>query len=419
MHVSVDLTAPRATSQFSTGASHTQNDIALGQDTTALTSARPLISSALVFENIPIMGWGSPDPEPAPGIFNWTVLDQRIEFVRSTKTTKMITLCCAPGWMHDPQYPDDWKNLEARPAPAHYQDFAKLAGEVAKRYPDVQYFQVWNELKGFYNGSLNRWDYEGYSAFYNLVYDAVKAVRPEAKLGGPYVVVDHWASASAGGWPAKNPALRNQPWGTADQRPLDVISYWLEHKHGADFILVDGGTSTREGRWLTDGFGAANFFPALMDWIRQQPSGGATLPVAWAEWYPNPPRGNNDSRYREAVFAHALISVINSGYAYALLWGTQGNSGLYSEPNQRRGNNLPGQIQSTATYEILKMVKEHFGPGTILYKVTSSSTNLTVMSSKTKTMLVNHLGTPQNVSLNNKVLTLTGYQVLLSDTPGN
>ena len=37
---------------------------------------------------------------------------------------------------------------------------------------------MWNELKGFWNARLNRWDYEAYTAFYNTVYDALKAYDP-------------------------------------------------------------------------------------------------------------------------------------------------------------------------------------------------------------------------------------------------
>jgi hypothetical protein len=54
-----------------------------------------------------------------------------------------------------------------RDGPSHSEDFANLAADVALRYdgtrtgtygqllPKVDYFDVWNELKGFWNSSGN------------------------------------------------------------------------------------------------------------------------------------------------------------------------------------------------------------------------------------------------------------------------
>ena len=412
--VTIDLSNLIGTSQFVTGASHTQDDITLYG---SRTSARQVISSALVFENVPIMGWGSPDPEPSPGTYDWSVLDSRIQFMRSTGTTKMITLCCAPAWMRDPQYAsDDWTYLAARPAISHFQDYANLAKRVAQRYPDVQYFQVWNELKGFYiPPPTNHWDYVNYTLMYNMIYDAIKSVRPDAKIGGPYVPLDIWADPSAGGWPAKDPTLYNQPWGTVDQRSLDAITYWLANKHGGDFIVFDGGTGTREGTWTTDEFSAFDFYQPLLNWIRKQPNGGATLPIGSAEWYPHTPQTYTDINPYNAVFAHGLITMITSGYWYALPWGTQGDSqGLNADP----ASFMTNRGQPTAEYYTLKALKDYFSQGTQLYKVIASSNTVTVLASKAKTMLVNHLRINQIVIVNGTTINLTPYQVTVVDTPG-
>lgn len=413
--VTIDLSHPIGTSQFVTGASHTQNDSTLGTNQTVVMSAKQVISQALDNENVPIMGWGSPDPEPSPGTFNWSILDKRMQFMRSTGTTKMITLCCAPGWMRDSAQANDWQFLDARPTTAHFKDFANLAKQVALRYPDVQYFQVWNELKGFYNSSLNRWDYESYTQFYNEVYDAIKSVRPDAKIGGPYVVINTWAAPSAGGFPTTDPTLNRQAWGTIDQRSLDVISYWIANKHGADFLVIDGHTGTREGLWPTDEFAAANYFTAVINWIRKQP-GGATLPIGWAEWYPNASQNWNDINHYNALLAHDLITTLKSGVWYALLWGTQGDAqGLNAHP----ASFMTSSGQPTTEYATLKSIKDNFGPGTQLYQTTSSTDTLTVLASKTKTMLVNHLGNSQTVTVNGSIITLNPYQVTTIDTPGS
>src|SRR5262249_5447029 len=149
------------------------------------TSGKRLLQSALTYQNVPIMGWGSENPEPSPGSYNWSSLDARVQFMRVTHATKMLTLCCAPTWMFDSSWigKTDWSRLETAPTLDHYADFAELAQQVALRYKDVVFFQVWNELKGFYGDKLNRWNYEEYTLLYNMVYDAIKAVRPDAKIG--------------------------------------------------------------------------------------------------------------------------------------------------------------------------------------------------------------------------------------------
>ena len=192
-----------------------------------------------------------------------------------------------------------------------FDNFAKLSALVAQRYPDVKYFQVWNELKGFYNNTLNRWDYEGYTELYNKVYDAVKAVRPDAQLGGPYVVVDTYGPGSG----VSHPSTISGPWGIYDQRPLDVIEYWLAHKHGAEFIIVDGGIGHRGGATPADANVALGKFGALHNWIKQR----TDLPIWWGEFYPVP--NASWSETAQADFALRSVQELkNTGAAVALLW---------------------------------------------------------------------------------------------------
>lgn len=413
--VTVDLTTPIGVSKFSFGASHVQSDLSLGGDPATMQSAQQVISQALVFENMPIMGWGANNPEPSAGSYDWNSLDDRMQFMQGTTTTKMITLCCAPDWMKGGTAGQtNWSNLESAPLPSHYADFAELAKQVAMRYPNVQYFQVWNELKGFYDSTKNRWNYEGYTQLYNYVYDAIKSVRPDAKIGGPYAPLNIWADKDAGGWPATDPTLYNQPWGTIDQRPLDAITYWLANKHGGDFILFDGGTGTREGTWLTDEYNATSFYQPLIAWIRKQPNGGATIPVASAEFYANTPQQYTDINHYNAVLAHNLITLIKAGYAYALAWGTQGDSqGLNANPASFMTSSGQPSVEAT----MLQALKTYFPPGTQLDQTTASSNDITVLASQAKTMLVNHLNIIQPVTVNGMTINLNPYQVAVIDTP--
>jgi hypothetical protein len=129
----------------------------------------------------------------------------------------VITLCGAPDWMKGLEAGrTDWRSIERFPLQEHYEDFTKLAVEVAKRYPDVQYFQIWNEFKGLWsndkidiNGIPGQWRFEDYTELYNQVYDALKADNPKLKVGGLYLVVEGTGS-NKGGWAAEKPIRQRQ-----------------------------------------------------------------------------------------------------------------------------------------------------------------------------------------------------------------
>ena len=409
------------TSNMAIGATHNQSDADYWNNPGAVASAKQLLQASLTYQNQQIMGWGADDPEPLPGVYDWRSLDARVQLMRSTQATIVLTLCCAPGWMRPLGYQDDWRYLETAPDPSHVQDFAQLAQLIALRYPDVTYFQVWNELKGMWSTSpgatpgidnLNRWDYERYTTLYNAVYDAIKYVRPDAQLGGPYVVMDSDGNSYAMSNPGPTYA-----WGTLDQRPLDVITYWLKYKHGADFITVDGGSSNKDGVWLIDEFAAAQKFVDVYNWIRKQPNGGTKLPIWWAEWYAGYP--SNTARnldYYNALITSGEIYTAMSGAAVLLMWEPQGDAsgfslpeGIWTDTGKQEGG------QPTKHYYALVAFKAYFGPGTRLYKTTASTEDVTVIASSVKMMLVNHLATQQIVVVNDSSFTLNPYQVLVTD----
>jgi hypothetical protein len=410
---------------LATGATHTQYSADASSDPAAVLKARNLLQSAFSYQNQHIMGWGANDPEPSSGVYDWRSLDERVQLMRSTQATKVITLCCAPGWMRPKGYQNDWSNLEIAPDPTHVQDFANLCKMVAQRYPDVKYFQVWNELKGMYTGQPgsdpaiaheNRWDYVRYTNLYNAVYDAVKSVHPDAQLGGPYVVMDSAGDAARMSNPGPSYA-----WGTLDQRSLDVISYWLQYKHGADFITIDGSASNRDNVRNVDAFEMAQKFVNIAHWIRQRGNGGATLPIWWAEWYAGVPDNMAQSlTYNNAAMASDEIYTLLSGANVLLMWGPQGNTqglsfpeGVWTDTRVHSGG------QPTLYYGTAQALKAYFPPGTQLYRTTTSNTTLTVLASQTVTILVNRLSTSQYVSVNGIVISLKPYEVYLLSTPGS
>ncbi|MGH3626867.1 MAG: hypothetical protein ACRDRL_05410, partial [Sciscionella sp.] len=197
------------------GITHTQYSITGGSPRGVVRAKAVLSRSGTCLQNQYIMGFGVGNPEPSPGVFDFADLDRRIRLIRSTGGIPVLTLCCAPDWMKGGAAgTTDWSKINTAPIPAHYADFARLARTVAQRYPDVTHFQVWSELKGFWRADLDRWDYERYTAFYNLIYDTLKKVNPRIQVGGPYISMDSGSSPAG----MSDPSAVNGVWGTLDQR---------------------------------------------------------------------------------------------------------------------------------------------------------------------------------------------------------
>lgn len=307
------------------GVTYTQDSLNPWDPGSARKRAGSLLSSVAPLQNQSLMGWGALNPEPSPGHYSWGSLDQRITTITGTGAEPVLTLCCAPDWMKGGEAgKTDWSRIEVAPDPDHYSAFASLAAAAAERYQQVHRFIVWNELKGFYDSSTNEWDIAAYTDLYNAVYRAVKKVRPDAQVGGPYAVFDSWSSASV----TDHPSGVTGPWGVLDQRPLDAISYWLQHAVGADFVAVDGGTATRDQGLVVSEFQATEKLAAATRWLRAR----TDLPIWWAEIYadtndPHAPPGDPE---RAAVMTQALVQVAKAGASVALLWQPQANDSLSS-----------------------------------------------------------------------------------------
>lgn len=278
--IQVNPNVPDGVSAMQTGATHTQYSLDRWGNSDAVARGKSLLQAAAVFQNQHMMGWGANNPMPEPGVYNWSSLDARVQTMRETGATMVLTLCCAPGWMRPAGYEADWTYLEVAPDPARLQEFVNLTVAVAQRYPDVRYFQVWNEFKGMWSTSpgctpsacgKNRWDYERYTTLYNAVYDGIKAVRPDALIGGPYIVMSTYSQ------PFSYTGTISGPYGYMDQRVLNAISYWLENKHGADFMVLDASSKNKDNVWLTNEYAQAQKFNDIVAWVRQQPSGGGNV----------------------------------------------------------------------------------------------------------------------------------------------
>lgn len=423
VEVTINSDKTELISAYSPGATHTQNSLDSWKNSQAVSEARVLLENSTVFQNQHIMGWGAMNPWPDSSVtnsagWNWTSLDSRINLIRQTNGVAVITLCGCPTWMHTPSLngTTEWgASLEKAPTIPHFDDFAHLCAEVARRYPDVRYFQVWNELKGFWNTSLNRWRYEDYTTMYNLVYDSLKKVNPAIKVGGPYPVVSTYSvqksfTSTLGGI-----------YGFYDKRPLDVIQYWLAHKKGADFLCVDGKLGNKDDIANCSSFKSAEKFTDILAWLKQQLTSESITEIWWSEWYASPgpsePQGNN--AFNNAVMASALIKTIKGGSSVVLIWQPEGdNTGLSFPTGIWTSTANAGGGKPTPFYYTSKILKDNFSRGIPIVSSSSSSDKISLLASAEKVMLVNQTGSSINARLNkNTIVSLLPYEVKLIDSP--
>ncbi|PVZ04596.1 GH39 family glycosyl hydrolase [Actinomycetospora cinnamomea] len=332
---------------------------------TAQLTARPMVQAQS------IMGWGVGNPEPAPGEFDFASLDGRMSFIRRSGGIPVITLCCAPDWMKGGEEGEtDWSRLEVAPSPEHYQDFADLAAEVARRYPDVRHFMVWNEFKGFFNESTNTWDGEAYTELYNAVYDAVKQVNPANQIGGPYLDM----AAPPPGL-SLSPSSLAGSWGQVDPRTLNAFDTWAREKRGADFVVVDGIATVEEG--APDRVTALAKLSAVSEWVRQR----VDLPLWWAEWYVEPRGAGWSPATRTAMNTAALVQFVRSDVATALFWNSAPSASSPTDLWTADGQPLP-------FLAVLQSFNEWFPPGTPLQEL-GTAPPLFTLASPRMVVLVN------------------------------
>jgi hypothetical protein len=332
------------------------------------------------------------------------------------------------------QASEEWDDIayESRVLDNKMDKWLLLVQRVAERYMlppyNVRYFQVWNEMKGYYNPATDTYDFSlnagdphgsnakhGYTYMYNLVYERLIQVArslgiptEEVKVGGPYAVIDTWAMKNQG-----KLSKFMTPYGIYDQRPLDILLYWLKYKAGAGFITIDGINRNRDQDFI-DPFTAAEKFADMTKWIRsldnQSYPGVAMLPIWWGEWYVKAYAQQADDQVNNAVKTHALIKFVKAGGAVTLSWGGIGedttDSGIWTKTSDTNGG------QPRPWYYSYKAFGDHFSPGTQLYKTTVSSPSLVeVLASSTDLMLVNKSAQPLLIKSNGQNFELAPYGV--------
>lgn len=362
---------------------------AVQQATDLLIEAKP------AFQNTHIIGWGVGNIQPEPGKYNWSSLDTRIARMRDMNIPIVITLCTAPGWMK--KGADTWK-MNTAPLDEHFEAFADLCLEVAKRYPDVRYYQVWNEFKGFWDSDHDTWSAQRYTRMYNMIYDRLKSHNPDLKVGGLYLVVEGTGSKHLGyqGWQTSNPIT---------ERNRKVIEYWLMHKHGADFICVDKGLKDFHDKNPYSAHELITFaqqFSNIARQIRQL----TDLPIWWSEYY----AASGTEAQRGAAFASIYHHMIRSGSDVALLWNPiEGEVPCQMITDVRSDDG--GQPEPH--YYVFKAIQEHFQQGSAIYRTTTSTPRIEVLASDTATMVINKYDVSARVKLDGQTLRLKPYEVRL------
>jgi hypothetical protein len=353
------------------------------------------------------MGWGADNPEPAPGEYDFDSLDSRMGFIRRSGGAPVITLCCAPDWMKGGRAGDtNWGEIETAPLPEHYSDFADLSAVVARRYPDVRHFIVWNELKGFFNEGTKQWDAAAYTALYNEVYTALKAVRPDILVGGPYM-----GMATTAPTETFHASPLSGSWGSVDQRSIDVVEYWLTHNRGADFIVVDGVATTDGG--APDEFAALKKLSAVSSWVRERTS----LPLWWAEWYVGPDQREWTVERRVALRTAALIEMAHSGVDTAVYWNPTPRDAicatcLWTDTRDPDGG-VPGPFLT-----ILQEFARSFPEGTRLDDVPEPP-GVRILAQEHRLIAVNTLADQTAFEIDGRAVELDPYETLWLERGGN
>ncbi|WP_394435256.1 GH39 family glycosyl hydrolase [Streptomyces sp. SGAir0957] len=399
------------------GLTHTEHSADEGAPA-ARARVERLLRARPMPQNEAIMGWGAGNPEPAPGRYDFAAMDSRMELIRGSGGTPVITLCCAPDWMKGGRpgaENTDWSraNLEKAPLPAHYQDFADLAAAIARHYPFVRHFIVWNEFKGFWDEERGRWDHEGYTKLYNRVYRALKKVDEDIRVGGPYLGMDSAGPGRTDGGAADG---AEGAWGRLDQRVVDAFDYWNAHKAGADFVVVDGATYPAGGEPRPDAFAATDKFTDVSEWIRRRTGG---LPLWWAEYYVEPAGADGvregwSEQHRVAVQAAGLIALAKGGVTSAFHWNPETRTGRSCAGCMWRPTGRASGGGPLPMYGLVAGFQEEFGPGTRFRSVAvakADEARVRVLADDEAVLLVNTLDRPIDAEVDGRMFRLQGYEV--------
>jgi len=358
-------------------------------------------------------GFGPTNPEVSNGTYTWGGLDLRVQLMRDAKQQLGITLCQWPDWMtklgtNTTTYSD------LPPTDDHVVDAVDLVTQVARRYPDVRHWNVHNEMRGYWLPSpVNRWNYESYVRLYNACYDALKGLNSANQVYGPYVHINNYVGSQSN--PTRVSTLANRPYGTLDQRDLDVIVYFLANARGCDGVSFDGTCwKARDGAIPNQVEAIRTFYPDFIGWIRTL-VGGASVPVHQTEYYSGPTvvvgvGADPELARRAAQGTLGWQVMVRTGYANAMYWSPQadvdlGHQGLWTRTDQ--------PVSVLPLYEGARAIVDRFGVSTDLYATTSKDAMLEVLASSTHILVTNLDDAQKNITVQGRAVALEPYGIAL------
>jgi hypothetical protein len=170
INITIDRSHIVTTSKFQWGQSIVDGSLRDWNPAISVESAINLLNQAPRYVNAHIMAWGSGDPWPDPGRtepYDFGSLDETLNLIVNAGCTPVLTLCEAPWWMKGRLESDgsttlltqaqEWDDIayNSRILDNRMDQWLLLVRRIAERYMaepyHIRYFQVWNEMKGYYN----------------------------------------------------------------------------------------------------------------------------------------------------------------------------------------------------------------------------------------------------------------------------
>lgn len=383
--------------------------------------------------------------------------------IREINASDPIIMTCygAPWWMKGRLqsngqtipciYPDDISTDEGRVMTRYlpyWQILVREAAKIAMASPfNVRIFQVWNELKGFYKDRFNtahKWatDYYagttglnadcGYTWFYKVTLDGLAEAAAyhglaasDYKVAGPYALVRSQGVINADSVPSTGySTLRNRVWGTMDKRGIKGIEEFhdlvIANSLKYDYLCFDFGPGNNDGTYpTTDQWDIRTKYDDLFAWVAQEKTriNLPNLPVIGSEVYAGLGGGADHNTAPAgqitAVKTDTYVRLLKAGITYPLAWGpeytaddtTNTDAYIINETSTISGGTIApwGTVNSYFT--------NHFGPGTVLYEVSSDDDNIDGIASDTKIIAWNKTSVTQSVNVEGVRVSFNAYEV--------
>jgi hypothetical protein len=298
-------------------------------------------------------------------------------------------------------------------------------------------FEIWNELKGYYDVYPHvgqKWDASmgtspvmGYSYFAQATIGQVIATmtrlgiaRAQYRIIAPYMMLRSQGVKGVNSIPSTHPLYQyGTSWGYADKMGDNALREFLANAQtqgiSFDALGLDLATGNSDGVYATaDPFDLVAKFGHYLSYVRGLlPTYGfsADMPVDFCELYPMPQpqyRDANSEALRAAVWADCLRQCVLGRVRYPIMWGA-------IAPVNAAFDNLGGLIAADGTLqktgEVFRLYKDYFGPGTTVYPLVASDSSISGLYSDKVALMINRTNTARKVALANDVYELAAHDV--------